>query len=339
MSVNSLNKVEIKSILSVWLDVCKAKIDVCINTINKDIYFQVKNNKKSLLFFLSILKQKNVSRNIPFIIESTWDYNTLACLLFSNEWFNINEINPIITKNYVRHTIRWTKTDKTDAKILATIWINERNLFTFNKTKAFIENNKKISLISSLEKQIQSLKRIIKSFNEVRIELELDTSNSILDIEISIKELESNIKNLQYEIEIDSIWKEADHKVKLISSITGISKYMWKVFYSTFAYIDFSSKKSMFVFIWCDPKLRNSGNMIWKASISKRCNPYVRKKLFQAAFMATMHSEYFKKIYDKAKNKWKHHFTCVLCVMKKMIHIIYSLLKNNKKFDPNFAII
>ena len=81
----------------------------------------------------------------------------------------------------------------------------------------------------------------------------------------------------------------------------------------------------MYAFIWYDPKLKDSWNMQWKASISKRWNPYVRKKLFQAAFLSTMHSDFFKKIYDWSKEKWKHHYVCVITVVKKMVHIIFSL--------------
>jgi transposase len=123
----------------------------------------------------------------------------------------------------------------------------------------------------------------------------------------------------------------------LIASITGISKYIAKVIYSSFAHKDFISKNSMYAFIWYDPKLRDSWNMQGKARITKRWNPYTRKKLFQAAFMSTLHSKYFKSIYDRAKDKWKHHFTSVISVIKKMVHIIFSLLKNKTSFKVNFG--
>lgn len=338
MGRNILNKCSLKSIISVWLDVSKSKIDICLLWNKEDLCLQIQNTKLWLIEFIEILKKDNFSPEIPLIVESTWDYNTLACILISEAWFNIIEINPIITKNYVKHTIRWTKTDKTDARALANIWIlNKENLFSFKKDKKFIEISKKISLVSCLEKQIQALKRTLVSFYEVNNNLEISISSAVEIILISIQKLEKDTKNLQKEIEESKLKPESEKKVNIISSIKWISNYMAKVFYISFAHKDFISKESMYAFVWYDPKLKDSWNMTGKAYISKRWNCYVRKKLYQAAFCGIQHCKLFKDQYDKLKTKWKHHFTCVIVVIKKIIYTIYSLLKNNSMFDPNFG--
>jgi hypothetical protein len=53
--------------------------------------------------------------------------------------------------------------------------------------------------------------------------------------------------------------------------------------------------------------------------------------------MGTRHCELFKNIYERLKWRWKHHFVCVNAVVKKIIHIIFSLLKNNTVFNPTFG--
>lgn len=339
MSTNILTKIDLKSIISVGLDVSKSKIDVCfLDVNNKDYYLQIENNKSWILNFISILKENNFNINTPLIVESTWDYDTLLCVLFSESSFNIKEINPIMTKNYVKSTIRWTKTDKTDSKALANIWvINKNDLFTYSKNKNFINISKKISLIATLEKQIQSLKRALNSFNEVSTNLEFIESKAIKSIKINILELEENIKTLQKEVEDSNISDDENKKIEIINSITWISKYMACVIYFSFAYKHFESKESMYAFIWFDPKLKNSWNIVWKATISKRWNSYVRKKLFQASFCSMAHCKLFRDIYDSAKNRWKHHFVWVICVTKKITHLMFSMLKNNSLFNPNFG--
>lgn len=339
MSKNILNKIDLESTISVGLDVCKTKIDICfLRWNNKDIFLQIQNSKKWIIDFIEFLKEHNFNTEIPLIIESTWDFDTLACIMLSEAKLNIKEINPIITKNYTKHTTRWTKTDKTDAKALANIWlINKDELFTFSKSKIFIESSKKIALISTLEKQIQSLKRTLKSYNEVLYNLEIGTSQTVKNIEITIIELTVNIKSLQEELEDESIWENNDKKVELINSIPWVSKYMAQVFYISFAHKDFESKKSMYAFVWYEPRLKNSWDFSWKARISKRWNAYVRKKLFQAGFMSIRHCKLFKDIYERLKLEWKHHFICINAVVKKIIHIVYSLLKNNTVFNSNFG--
>lgn len=250
MSKNSVSEIEWKSIISIGLDVCKSKIDICLLEQDKEVVLQVQNTKKGITDFIILLRENGFNSSVPLIIESTGDYDTLACILFSEAGLNIKEINPIITKNYVRHTIRGTKTDKTDARALANIgMVNKDNLFTYNKSKKFIESSKKMALISSLEKQIQSLKMMLKNYNEVLSHLEIEISPAVRNIEITITELTENIKHLQEEFEQESIGEEFDKKVELINSITGVSKYMAQAFYVSFAHKDFESKKSMYAFV------------------------------------------------------------------------------------------
>ena len=106
MSINRLRKIDIKSILSVGLDVSKRKIDVCFASSNGNTFLQISNSKKGLLEFIDLLEEISFPKANPLIIESTGDYNTLACLLFSEAKFNIKEINPIMTKSYIKSTIR-----------------------------------------------------------------------------------------------------------------------------------------------------------------------------------------------------------------------------------------
>lgn len=337
MSIKILTTINPKAIISVGMDVCKSKIDYCFSSKEKDYYITVKNNKVSLIKMIKEMKKMKFSKKIPLIIESTWDYNTLACILFSKEKYNIKEINPIITRNYIKHSIRWTKTDKTDSKALAQIWIiNWNDFFTFSKDSSFIKALKKLSLIATLEKHIQALKRTIKAYYNTCDNLELEISNEELELNIAVRLLEKKIKNLQDEITNISLGEFNDKAIKQITSITGFSKYIATSVYISFAHKQFDSKESMYAFTWYDPKLRESWSYAWKAHISKRWNPYIRKKLFQAAFWWTRHSSLFKSIYDRAKERWKHHFVATNCVIKKMVHIIFSLLKNNTTFDPNF---
>ena len=130
--------------------------------------------------------------------------------------------------------------------------------------------------------------------------------------------------------------KKDNEEVKRIASITWISNYMAMVFFIKFGYKIFESKKAMFAYLWLDPKTRTSGSSVdMKKRLSKRWNKYVRKKLHQAAFCAVRHSKYFKSIYDRLKNNWKHHFTCLITVEKKIVHIIRSMKKYNTYFDDS----
>lgn len=85
-----------------------------------------------------------------------------------------------------------------------------------------------------------------------------------------------------------------------------------------------------------DPKLKTSGQFEGKTKMSKRGSPYLRHALRQAAFIAVTVSKdpMFTKIYQKHIKKGKHMEVALSHVARKMVHVIYSLLKNKKSYAP-----
>lgn len=330
-----------KGLLSVGLDVSKEKINVCFVWKSEEYYHQIENSQTWLEIFIDQLLKQKVSKKIPFVLESTWDYHVLCAILLRNSKFNVKEINPIITHQYIKHTIRGTKTDKTDSKVLWRIGILEwERLKTFNRSDEEIILKKKISLISSLEKQIQSFKRVLSS-HEKQMKVMQVTEIDYLDwLKDSLKKIIKQKELLEKEIEAYEYWnEEANTTVKIIDSITWISPYIAKVCYIIFASNQFYSKKAMLSFIGLDPKLKQSWNKNEAIRLSKRWNSYARLKLYQAAFGAVKHCEYFKNLYQKYKDNWKHYYVALLWIAKKMIYIMRTLIKNRTMFDPNYQSI
>ena len=85
-----------------------------------------------------------------------------------------------------------------------------------------------------------------------------------------------------------------------------------------------------------DPKLKTSGQFEGKTKMSKRGSPYLRHALRQGAFIAVTVSKdpMFTRIYQKHINKGKHMEVALSHVARKMVHVIYSLLKSKKSYTP-----
>jgi transposase len=84
-----------------------------------------------------------------------------------------------------------------------------------------------------------------------------------------------------------------------------------------------------------DPKLRESGLWQGKAKMSKRGSSILRHAIRQAAFSAVMTAKdpMFVKIFTKHKAKGKHMEVALSHVSRKLIHVIYSLLKSGKDYQ------
>lgn len=66
--------------------------------------------------------------------------------------------------------------------------------------------------------------------------------------------------------------------------------------------------------------------------ISKKGSKYLRYALWQAAKVCWIHDSIFNKYYLKKKAEHKHHFVILGHIEKKLVRVIYSILKNNTKY-------
>lgn len=86
-----------------------------------------------------------------------------------------------------------------------------------------------------------------------------------------------------------------------------------------------------------DPKLKQSGRYDGKVKMSKRGSPHLRAAVRQAAFVAvfTAKDPMFKAVYDKQVARGKHFEVALSHTSNKMLHVIYSLLKSSKEYQPH----
>lgn len=66
--------------------------------------------------------------------------------------------------------------------------------------------------------------------------------------------------------------------------------------------------------------------------ISKKVSKYLRYALWQVAKVCWIHDSIFNKYYLKKKAEHKHHFVILGHIEKKLVRVIYSILKNNTKY-------
>lgn len=197
----SLKWVNPQDISALGLDVAKAKIDICFLSKNQTISYQIANNSQAISCFSKELKIIGLTTNVPFVLESTGNYHLLLAKLLNEDNWNVKEINPIITHQYIKHTVRWTKTDTTDAKLLAKIWLIEgENLKSFDRNLSIINMRMLISYLAHLEKTIQKTKT---SFSTVKKWLEtlwLSMGYELAKMQDVIKMLEERAEWIKQEI-------------------------------------------------------------------------------------------------------------------------------------------
>ena len=123
-----------------------------------------------------------------------------------------------------------------------------------------------------------------------------------------------------------------------ITSITGIGDVLGASILSEIGDISrFESADKLAAFAGIDPTVSQSGNFLGtKNKMSKRGSPYLRHAIWLAATAAILHDPAIKAFYDRKKAQGKHHYVCVGYICRKLINIIFSVLKSGQPYQPVF---
>jgi len=100
----------------------------------------------------------------------------------------------------------------------------------------------------------------------------------------------------------------------------------------------FKDPKAVTAYAGLDPRVIQSGKSINKTGrISKRGNRYLRTALLNAAFIGVKHNPVIRQKYIHLRKRGKTHMVALTACARKLLLIIYSVEKNQKKFYvPNY---
>lgn len=98
-----------------------------------------------------------------------------------------------------------------------------------------------------------------------------------------------------------------------------------------------SDPRTLLAFAGLDPSLKQSRIMKGTSKMSKRGSRFLRQAIWQASLSASTIDPMFKRIYEKQKRKGKHHSVCLSHVTKKLIYVIFSILKSGRTYQPVLA--
>lgn len=120
-----------------------------------------------------------------------------------------------------------------------------------------------------------------------------------------------------------------------IQTIPGIGKKTAVAVISSISNIrDFKNARQLAAFAGLTPREYQSGSSIKKqGKISKMGNSQLRRALYLPAMSAMQHNILMKNFANKLKSKGKRGKVVVIAVMRKLVHIIFGVIKHNTVFN------
>ena len=382
----------------VGIDVAKDKHDCFIcdseGNVLKDV-FTFSNDREGFNLLLSFMPTS--SENVKVGLEATGHYSLNLINFLIDNGYSPVVFNPLQINLFRKaHTLRKTKTDKIDAKLIALMLSSSdakphldlsyhvMELKSLTRYRSRLKDQLarlKISLARIIEIVFPELEDCVYSINQKstmallhefpskelianahltrltnvlkdnsRGKYSKDKALEIRDVAINSIGTSSDASSFELVQTIDMInfysskIDELDAKIKDIMielespilSIPGISYNLGSIILAEIVDINrFDTPAQLQAFAGLDPATHQSGKFIATGvSMVKRGSPYLRWAILNASRLIDMRDPCFKDYYQRKRREGKHHFVALTHVAKKLIRVIFKLLKTNSQFSP-----
>ena len=322
------------------IDVSKAKLDLAMlfpNGSCRDMgeFENIKDGIHSMIAKASKQAKKVRAKHIHFAVESTGKYsNAVVSALRNENGSTVSCVNPAQVNYFGKMTMVRTKTDKVDAKLIATFCSVTKPQPIPETTPEF----KKLRELSRhrcyLVQQCAHQKTYLESVEDVTLR------QSILSI---IDQFKAMIK------EVDGLISQhlkshgsLAHNVDLLCSIPGIAKQTAVTILTELHPERGNGKYTKSVqsaHSGLAPSKRESGAFKGVERISKTGNALLRKSLYMPAMNAMRNNPFVKELYDRLLAKGKKPKVALIGSMRKLLMFSIGVLNNQTPFDPHWVSI
>jgi transposase len=269
-------------------------------------------------------------RKVHACMEATGGWSEELAYYLQERGHDVSIVNPVQIRAFGQSELSRTKTDRADAGLIARFCLAMKPTVWEPPTPA--------------ERRLRQLVRRRRSLVEMRTqELNRLEAPGTENVEKSIRKL---IATLDEEIvELGSAIKKTiddddDLKGKrdLIESIDGIGPTTSATILAEAPHIDkFESAKALTAFAGVCPQLRQSGRSVSSSRTTKIGNREIRKVLYMAAMAALRSNAVIKAFADRLQERGKTKMEIIVATMRKLLVLVFGVLKTKQPFDPNWA--
>lgn len=312
------------------IDISKTKFDACLLLDNKPVSKTFGNSYDGFNEVMRWLSEQGAS-SVHVCMEGTgrlWE--PLAEFLHSQKCL-VSVVNPARIKGFAQSEMRRSKTDKIDAKIIAR-FCRAQNPAVWVPPPAEI-------------KAIRDMQRYLEALKDQRTQENNRLQSGVMDARVQ-KAIEQHIEYIDREIEafeteiLDYVGSHETlrRNYLLLTSINGVGQNAAVTFLGELsAAANFSTSRQLEVFCGITPRLYESGSSVRSRSkMSKVGNARVRKSLYMPALCALQTNPTMREFASRLRANGKSGKVVVGAVMRKLLRIMYAVIKSGRPFDYNF---
>lgn len=289
-------------------------------------------NRKEGFAELCVWLVKHKAQPVHACLEATGSYSEDLALYLHQQGHTVSVVNPAQIKAFGQSELLRNKDDRPDAGLI----------------RRFCEKQQPAPWTPPLPhlRELQALTRHLENLHETR-QQQLNRMESAKTKAVTkslrklVTYLDAEIARTENQIQ-DHIDNHPDLKQRcqLLESIPGIGKRTAAKLLAEIQDItQYQSARQVAAYAGLTPRNNRSGTIRGKTRLSKTGNARVRKALFLPAMTAKRYNPIVRSFCQRLASHGKSKMEIIGAAMRKLIHIVFGVLKSGKKFDPNHELL
>jgi transposase len=311
------------------IDVSKSGLDVCLLRPDQAVFqASFANSDKGFKQLTDWLKKHKASQ-VHACMEATSIYAWDVAAFLEAHQHRVSVVNPARIKAYARSQLQRNKTDKLDAQIIADFCRTQSPPQWTPPTEA---EKRLLALLRHHDDLTETLQQARNRLDTARDA----TVRSQLQAQIDL--LHQQLREVLAYIE-DHVDQHPDLKQRrdLLTSIPGLGKLTAGKLLAEIPDIHhFTDVRQLVAFAGLNPQQRQSGRKHGYAHISKTGSASLRAALYLPAVVAMQHNPILATFAQRLRQRGLRGKAVVVAVMRKLLHLVYGILKSGQPFDPHF---
>jgi transposase len=288
------------------------------------------NDKKGFAALLRWLgKTLPKGASVHACMEATGSYSQPLALCLHEHLAAVSVVNPQAIKAFGQIKLRRSKTDPADARLIARFCLKERPELW--KAPGAVQQK-----LAALVRRVANLQQQQTAENNRLGQcLDADASKSLRS---HLRWLKAEQKRLQTQIErLTTSEPELKKKALLLQSIPGIGVKSAAALLAELPHLEsFGSARQLAAYAGLTPRHHQSGTSGSKRTpLCKIGSNRLRLILFFPAIAAMRFNPQTRAFTQRLLERGKPKLVVIGALMRKLIHIVYGVLKHQKNFNPH----
>lgn len=317
-------------VVALGLDIAKEKFDARLEVRGKAKKKVFTNTPEGYARLREWLKHLEIER-VHACLEATGAYGEALAEDLYRQGHLVSVVNPARIKGHAQSQMKRHKTDELDAEVI-------RHFCATQNPEPWEPPRPEIKALRSLVRRRDDL--VAMRTQEANRQQSGEVSAAVqASIDQLLHHLDEQIAALERQIQEHlEQYPELRHQVELITSIPGLGLHTAVKLVAEFMDIaGYENARSLAASVGVTPSQHTSGSSVnGRAHISKVGNAALRGALWWPAISAMRCNPIIQEFVVTLRKAKKHNFAIIIAVIRKLLHLVYGVIKNDAPFDAHW---